>query len=110
MPITINRDDETNWNAMAVRNLEQGTEHPFDMAHEGEGAEIEGRIIDWAVIAARGIMRDLIDRYAVKDSFKHIDLWTRVDIIESMAATIRAAREITSDRFDAAIKAKFHPG
>lgn len=66
----------------AERDLKSGAEYPY---HDKQPT-------DWAEAAALGILRDLNDRAGIKHGFREVDAGVRSEIVEHMAAIIRAAR------------------
>lgn len=75
---------------LAKRALEVGNEYPYDAPDNWDG-ERELPAVDWAHKAARGILYDLGDRGGIKHGFVDIEQEVRVDIVEALAAIIRAA-------------------
>lgn len=77
--------------------LDHGREYPFDGTDAWWNSDVRPEApaepLDWAVRAARGIVADLCDRGGIKHGFEDIEEDTRRDIIETMAAIIRAAAE-----------------
>lgn len=66
---------------IAKRTLEFGNEFPY----HGKPA------VDWAERAALGILADLCDRLGIKWEFEQVDADIRPDIVEAVAAIVRAA-------------------
>jgi hypothetical protein len=69
----------------AQRQLAHGSKYPYDGGSEAAPA------IDWAHVAARGVMADLLDRRGVKWELEKVDLDVRADIVTAVAAIVRAA-------------------
>jgi hypothetical protein len=65
------------------RDLEMGAKYPY----HGKPP------VDWAEAAALGILRDLNDRRGIKHELAEVDDDVRGEIVETMAAIIRAARD-----------------
>lgn len=63
------------------RNLLMGEKYPY----HGKPP------VDWAERAALGILYDLSDRRGIKHGLADVDREVRVEIVETLAATIRAA-------------------
>ena len=76
----------------AVRSIAHGLKYPYD-GTDGfwNGIEDATHPDDWAHVAARGIMADLLDRRQVKNGFHGIEENVRVDIVSSIAEIIRYA-------------------
>lgn len=74
--------------------LRYGNEFPYDASDSWWAAD--GRAPpapkDWAHSAARGVIADLQDRRGIKWGFDNIDEETRVEIVETLAQIIRAAK------------------
>jgi hypothetical protein len=75
--------------------LKHGADFPFD-APEGWGEpDWEKRDPlppkDWAHAAARGVLADITDRRGVRQALDDVDHEIRAEIVESVAAIIRAA-------------------
>lgn len=67
---------------MAMHSLELGNAYPYD----------EDRpCVDWAHSAARGVLADLSDRSGIKWELANVDDEVRNDIVDAVAAIIRAA-------------------
>jgi hypothetical protein len=52
---------------------------------------------DWAEVAALGILRDLSDRRGIKHELGNVDGDIKAEIVEKMAAIIRAAAPLPHD-------------
>lgn len=52
---------------------------------------------DWSVAAARGVLANLQDRRSIKQGFVEIDEDVRTELVASLAAIIRRARERDSN-------------
>ena len=74
----------------AKRTLESGQQIPYDARDDGPALPAA----DWAHEAARGVLFDLSDRRGIKNGFWDIDYEIRVEIVETLAAIIRAAAEL----------------
>lgn len=70
--------------------LKHGNEYPY---HDRPAT-------DWAERAALGVLADLTDRRGIKHELRNIDADIRVEIVESLAAIIRAARDADSETED----------
>ena len=73
--------------ADAVVCIEIGTKYPFDASDNGRPRKPR----DWAVVAARGVIANLMDRRGIKWAFQDIDHDTRKEIVDSLAEIIRLA-------------------
>ncbi|RUW04069.1 hypothetical protein [Mesorhizobium sp. M1A.F.Ca.IN.020.04.1.1] len=73
--------------------LEQGDEFPYDATDQWwrSRAKQPPKARDWAHRAARAIIADLKDRRDIKRGFEQIDQDVRMEIVDSLAAIIRAA-------------------
>lgn len=77
---------------LAKHSLERGAEYPYDAPDAWwDSGKDTPPAKDWAHAAARGILHDLCDRRGIKRGFEGIDEETRVEIVESLSAIIRAA-------------------
>lgn len=79
---------------IAEITLRRGSEFPYDAPDawwHTEGVAVPPPATDWAHAAARGVLADLTDRRGIKHGFEGIDELVRVEIVESLAAIIRAA-------------------
>lgn len=81
------------------RRLVLGDMYPYDapdawwLVSDADGAWTrEGD--DWAHRAARGVVADLTDRRGIKRGFEDIDEDVRTEIVNSLAAIIRLAKEL----------------
>ncbi len=68
---------------IAKHSLEHGQEFPYDG---------ERPCVDWAHAAARGVLADFLDRRGIKWELQKVDDEVRVDIVDAIAAIIRAAK------------------
>lgn len=71
----------------ARRNVAAGLERGYDCRDDGTLPPAR----DWAHIAARAVLADLNDRSGIKFAFDNIDEAVRVEIVETLAETIRYA-------------------
>lgn len=71
------------------RELKFGNEHPYD--HGQRDADVVLHSDDWSYRAARGVLSDLLDRKGIKWELQKVDIPTRVEIVQSMAAIIKLA-------------------
>lgn len=69
------------------QTLKFGAEYPYDANDEGEAPPAT----DWAHAAARGVLADLCDRRGIKHELKNVDEDVRPELVEAIAAIIRAA-------------------
>lgn len=84
----------------APHSLERGAALPFDAPDQWwatDEKEAPPPALDWAHAAARGILYDFLDRRGIKHGFSGIDEDVRTEIVQSMAAIIRAAAPPTCD-------------
>lgn len=63
----------------AKQSIELGAKYPYDSVPP----------LDWAHVAAHGIVADLNDRSGIKNGFRGVDPDVRREIVESIAAIIR---------------------
>lgn len=69
-----------------------GNEFPYDASDAWRNSDdAPPPPSDWAHSAARGVLADLTDRRGIKWGFDDVDEDVRVEIVEAMAAIIRAA-------------------
>lgn len=74
--------------------VRHGNKFPYDATDQWKNSDDEPPPpSDWAHSAARGVLADLTDRKGIKWGFDNIDEEVRAEIVETMAAIIRAARE-----------------
>lgn len=81
----------------AIRCVKNGARWAYDTPDMGENDELPPVVEeakDWAHAAARGILYDLCDRRGIKNGFDDIDEDVRKEIVESLAAVIRAAKQM----------------
>lgn len=81
---------------LAAWSLKQGNKYPYDGSDdwvEERGIDNPPPPEDWAHSAARGVLHDLNDRRGIKHGFANIDEPIRVEIVQALAAIIRAAHE-----------------
>jgi hypothetical protein len=80
---------------MPARMLTSGRNVPFDGHFPGDGEDlVKPEAGDWALKAARGIIRDFDDRGASFNEAFHperVDEETRIEIVDVMAAIMREA-------------------
>lgn len=72
----------------AERNLKNGQEYPYDGSRPA---------VDWAHRAARGIIADFEDRRGIQNGFYDIDEELKIEIVDVMSETIRAAYATCED-------------
>lgn len=71
-----------------------GNKFPYDASDEWGDSELPPPPpVDWAHSAARGVVADLCDRRDIKNGFNDVDEEVRVEIVQTLAAIIRAAKE-----------------
>lgn len=77
-------------------DLSLGAMFPFEApdAWWKEGGLPPPAAADWAVAAARGVLANLQDRRSIKQGFIEIDEDVRTEIVASLAAIIRRARDL----------------
>lgn len=75
--------------------LKRGADFPYDASDKwwNSDGKKAPKAKDWAHAAARGALADLQDRHTIKWGFDNIDEYTRREIVATMAAIIRAAKE-----------------
>lgn len=74
--------------------LKHGAKFPYDATDawwQQTGEPVPPAAIDWAHAAARGVLADLMDRGGIKHGFNGIDENVRAEMVDSLAAIIRAA-------------------
>lgn len=75
--------------------LKHGAEFPYDAGEDWWNADdplpAPPPATDWAHAAARGILADLGDRRGVKQELEQVDHDVRADLVQTVAAIIRAA-------------------
>jgi len=79
----------------AKRKIEIGSAFPYDAPDAWWWVATPRPALppsDWAHAAARGVMEELQGRVGIKHIFEDVEEDVRVDIVESIAAIIRAAR------------------
>jgi hypothetical protein len=75
----------------ALRDLRSGMNFPYD------GGEVAGPPDDWAHVAARGVMANLLDRRGIKGELSLIDQDVRAEIVQSLSEIIRQSRKYEHD-------------
>ena len=80
---------------IAEHTLKHGLKYPYDAPDEWKEGDRKDPPApdDWAHAAARGILADLNDRREIKQGFANIDQGIRVEIAQSLARIIRAAKD-----------------
>lgn len=79
------------------KDLEHGAKYPFDASdswwEDGYLYLVPPVAPDWSVAAARGVIANLEDRRSIKQGFAEVDEDVRVEIVATLAAIIRRAKE-----------------
>jgi len=75
----------------ALQDLHLGINLPYD------GGEVAEPPDDWAHVAARGVMANLLDRKGIKSELSLIDQDVRAEIVQSLAEIIRQSRKCEHD-------------
>jgi hypothetical protein len=92
-------DQCTHGKNIAQLRIEFGAHFPYDGGADfwEDRNPVPPPAVDWAHSAARGVLADLLDRRGIKWAIddEAIDHETRAEIVQSLAAIIRAAQEQT---------------
>lgn len=78
----------------AIR-VRHGNKFPYDAPDKWWDGDASNppKADDWAHSAARGVLADLQDRRGIKYGFDNIDEGVRAEIVASLAAIIRFAKD-----------------
>lgn len=97
MPDYINSTQQSDPN----KDLDHGATFPFDAPdswwEDGYSHLPPPAAADWAIAAARGVIANLQDRRSIKHGFDEIDEDVRSELVASLAAIIRRAKEINAN-------------
>lgn len=82
-------------NDRARQMLQSGSDWPYDSTDEWQehfsGSRLPPPAVDWAHVAARGVIAELQDRRGIKHGFNRVDEEVRINIVSALAEIVRQA-------------------